>query len=312
MTDAQPRDASAHVPCVSVVMPAYNRAGSIRKAVESVLRQTFTDFELLVVDDGSIDGTMDQLADIKDPRLHRLANPHNMGPSAARNTGIRAARGTWVAFQDSDDEWLPLRLEKQMPRLAAAPEDVIAGYCAMIVVRKQAETRTTPLYIPNPKFTTVAGDIRRVLLQVSLVSTQTLIARRAVLAKIGGFDESLPALVDWECVLRLAQCGRFDFVDEPLVLQFLSDNSITNSRQRRARARDHILEKHAALFAGHPALMAEQYITVAGDCRQLGDIPAARAAIYKALRLQPFSRAVWMRAVFLTGLGLLRPRGRAS
>ena len=75
-TDAAPR--------VSVVMPAYNRAGSIRMAVDSILRQTFTDFELLVVDDGSTDGTMDQLADIDDPRLQLLANPGNLGASAAR------------------------------------------------------------------------------------------------------------------------------------------------------------------------------------------------------------------------------------
>ena len=94
-------------PRVSIVLPAYNRAGSVRMAVESVLRQTFADFELLVVDDGSTDGTMAELDGIADPRLHRLANPRNMGASAARNTGIRAARSDWVAFQDSDDEWLP-------------------------------------------------------------------------------------------------------------------------------------------------------------------------------------------------------------
>ncbi len=99
-------------------MPAWNRADSIVMAVESVLRQSFADFELLVVDDGSTDGTMEALAGVADPRLRRLANPRNLGASAARNTGIRAARADWVAFQDSDDEWLPLKLEKQMARLA--------------------------------------------------------------------------------------------------------------------------------------------------------------------------------------------------
>ena len=108
-------------PPVSVVIPAYNRAPTIGAAIDSVLRQTFTDFELVVVDDGSTDGTLTAARAIADPRLRVIAAPQNMGAAGARNLGVAEARGTWIAFQDSDDEWLPEKLAKQMARLATPP-----------------------------------------------------------------------------------------------------------------------------------------------------------------------------------------------
>jgi glycosyltransferase involved in cell wall biosynthesis len=290
-------------PYVSIVIPAYNRASSIRMAVESVLRQTYDDFELLVVDDGSTDGTMAKLDAVTDPRLHRLANSRNMGASAARNTGIRHARGTWIAFQDSDDEWLPLKMEKQMARIAGAGPDCIACYCGLSIVNRiytrsdildrKPEHRTQLRYIPHPSLSDVEGNIREMILKQSLVSTQTLVARRDILDRIGGFDESLPALVDWDCVIRLAQLGSFAFVDEPLVMQYFSENSITHSRRKRAMARGMILEKNMCLFAGNRQLLAQNYVKIAGEYRRIRDIAAARAALTKALKLRPFDTRLW-------------------
>ena len=99
-----------------------------------MLRQSFSDFELLVVDDGSTDGTRDVVRGIADPRLRLIETPRNMGASAARNLGIAEARAPWVAFQDSDDEWLPLKLEKQMARLLAPGAGFVAGYCGMMIL----------------------------------------------------------------------------------------------------------------------------------------------------------------------------------
>ena len=128
-------DPSSDPPPVSVVLPAYNRAGAIRGAVESVLRQSFTNFELIVVDDCSTDATAAEVAEIADPRVRLIRHAENRGASAARNTGIREARGPWVAFQDSDDEWLPLKLEKQMARLMAPGAEYVAAYCGMLRAR---------------------------------------------------------------------------------------------------------------------------------------------------------------------------------
>jgi len=296
-------------PAISVVIPAWNRVGSIRMAVESVLRQTFTDFELLVVDDGSTDGTMDALSHITDPRLRCLANPHNMGPGAARNTGIRAARADWVAFQDSDDEWLPRKLELQMARLAEAGPEVVACYTGMGIVdlsEGDRDRRTTLRYIPGPKEPKLEGALREVLLARSFISTQMLMARRGALIKIGGFDAALPALEDWDCVIRLSDLGTFAFVDMPLVLQYFSGNSITHSNAKRLLARTLILEKHKAALSIYPKVLAGHHVAIAGEQRRLGDIAGARASIVVARRLRPGSGGLWLRSMWLLGLTVMQ------
>lgn len=283
-------------PTVSIVIPAYNRAGTIRSAIESVLRQTYTDFEVLIVDDGSTDDTMAKVAEISDPRIRMLANPENMGAGAARNTGIDHAKGVWIAFQDSDDEWLPEKLQKQMQLLTAKGADHIACYCGLLVVgqlNQSQHERRQVLYIPDSKLARVDGDISRTVLSTNPASTQTLVIRRDIIKAIGGFDEDLPALEDWEYVLRLAQQGSFAFVDEPLVLQFFSDNSLTRSQLNRATALLGILEKHQALWQAHPRIHAQQYRSAAGEFRRSGDFSAARAAIAKARRILPFAPMLW-------------------
>ena len=299
-------------PAVSIVIPAYNRADTIRMAVESVLRQTFTDFELLIVDDGSTDGTMAALADLPDPRLRLLANPRNMGAGAARNLGIREARAPWVAFHDSDDEWLPRKLEKQMERLSTADKATVACFCGMVLMMGpnwqagdlavQRGKRAHMLYIPDSSQEGLEGDIRPSLLRRSPVSTQMLVARRDMLQQIGGFDESLPALIDWDCTIRLAERGHFVFVDEPLVLQFLSDNSISHSRAKRVAARIRILEKHHSFFAPHRRILAAQHVSVAGDLRQMGDLRQARSFLMTALRIYPFAAKTWGKWLWVAGL----------
>jgi glycosyltransferase involved in cell wall biosynthesis len=297
-------------PRVSVVLPAWNRAGSIRMAVESVLRQTFADFELLVVDDGSTDGTIEALAEIDDSRLRCLANPRNMGPSAARNTGIRAAKAEWVAFQDSDDEWLPQKLAKQMEALGPAPDpDVVACYTGMAILGQHKQTsgaRTALTYVPSPEMHRVDGDLQEPLLAGSFISTQMLMARRSALLEINGFDETLPALVDWDCAIRLSRHGRFLFVDEPLVLQTFSDNSITRNRRKWLQARLAILEKHHPLLSRRPRILAGHHVAIAGEQRRSGDLAAARRSLMAALRLQPASPALWLRLSRICGLSLLR------
>jgi glycosyltransferase involved in cell wall biosynthesis len=233
------------------VVPAYNRVGSIRAALESVLGQTWRDLELVVVDDGSTDGTPEAVRAIDDPRLRLVEAPRNMGASAARNLGVAAARGPWVAFQDSDDEWLPRKLEKQMARLLAPGADYVAAYCGMLILdephaagSEARQGRLAPRYFPEPEERETEGDLLVPLLRRSLISTQTLVARRDLLDRVGGFDASLAALIDWDCVLRLAPLGPIAFVDEPLALQRFSANSITRDLARKLGAQIQILAKH--------------------------------------------------------------------
>jgi GT2 family glycosyltransferase len=309
--------APVSAPPVSVVVPAFNRAGSIRAALESVLRQTWADFELIVVDDGSTDGTPDAARALDDPRLRVIVTPQNMGASAARNLGIAEARGIWIAFQDSDDEWLPLKLEKQMARLLAPGADWIAAYCGMLIVDAPSDRpgpggRSNPRYFPErdddpeefddaigrllrwvfpwrrpPPPCAFEGDLTVSLLRRSLISTQTLVARRDLLLEIGGFDPAFRAAIDRDCALRLAPLGPIAFVDEPLVLQRFSPNSITADRARKLPTRIRLAEKHAAALARHPAIHARHHYAIAGAHREAGDLAAARASLARARALDP-------------------------
>jgi len=288
---------------ISIVVPAYNRSATIRASVESVLRQTYSTFELLVVDDASTDDTVEQVEAIGDARIRVVRHSQNRGVSAARNTGIREARGIWVAFQDSDDEWLPRKLEKQMAELEASTPDTVGVYCGMVVVGRHFQgkgDRRQVLYIPNARLTTVAGQIMTTLLAANLASTQTLIVRREKLLEVGGFDEDLPALVDWDCMLRLARLGPFRFVDEPLVLQFFSENSITRSVAMRVAARRMIIAKHQDVFEMEPMILARQFESIAGEERLLGNLAAARQAIREALRRSPGSLRLWGKLLIMT------------
>lgn len=306
---------SNDTPRVSIVLPVYNRADSIAASIDSVLRQTWQDFELLVVDDGSTDTTRDVISGIKDARIKLLSTPRNMGPSGARNIGIAQARGEWIAFQDSDDEWLPEKLDRQMERLAACDEKTVAVYCGMAVVgsvfRKEG-ARTKLRYIPSPDIPEVEGDILHSLLRTSLVSTQMLVARRDVLQKIGGFDENLLALVDWDLSLRLAAEGQFAFVDEPLVLQRFSENSITRDQARRAGARTQILVKHHDTIAPMPDLLAQQYRVLAGEYRMLGRFEEAQEAMRKARKARPADPGLMARALYLKVTALIHGRGEKA
>jgi hypothetical protein len=291
-------------PPVSVVIPAFNRAATIRDAMMSVLRQTWTDFELIVVDDGSTDGTLEAAAAVEDPRIRLIAGNGNQGAAAARNRGIHEARGAWVAFQDSDDEWLPLKLEKQMARLLAPGADFVAAYCGMLVIGTAGNGdgggipgRPQVAYVPRPDLATVEGDILPTLIRASVVSTQTLVARRDRLLEIGGFDQEMRALIDRECMLRLAQLGPFACVDEPLVLQRFSANRITRDVARRAEAKTRMVEKHRALLGRHPAPLAELWYAIAREQQSVGNATAARKALAEARTLRPADPRVW----WLTG-----------
>jgi glycosyltransferase involved in cell wall biosynthesis len=307
----------APTPPVSVVIPAYNRAATIGAAIDSVLRQTWEDFELVVVDDASTDGTLAAARAIADPRLRVVAAPRNLGAAGARNLGVAEARGTWIAFQDSDDEWLPEKLAKQMARLATpAPGGTGPGndwggcYCGLLTVggldaRPGARTRLR--YVPDPSLTQVEGDILETLMAGNVISTQTLVVRRDLFLALGRFDEATTPIEDWDFALRLAARGPIAFVDAPLVHQRFSANSITRWTRRRLESRQRLLDKNMDLYARRPQLLAWQYYVLAGDSRKAGDLAAARRYLALARKTRPLSPRPWAMALYVAALGL-RPR----
>ena len=183
---------------VSVIIPTFNRALKVARAVASVLYQRYTDYEIVVVDDGSDDDTRNFLNQFG-KRIRRIDHARNRGVSAARNTGIRCTESPFIAFLDSDDYWLPGKLESQMDFFSSRPEAVIC--------------QTEEIWIRNGRFANPAkkhrkptGDLFTPSLKLCLISPSAVMVKRSLLQEVGLFDESLPACEDYDLWLRIA-CG---------------------------------------------------------------------------------------------------------
>ena len=198
-------------PMVSVVIPTYNRASMIARAVRSILTQTFEDWELIVVDDASTDNTEAVVSSFTDPRIRYRKHQVNRGGSAARNTGIRNARGEYVAFLDSDDEWLPNKLELQVEAFEDSDGDIGLIYTGLInQYRNEESIELVPKY---------RGNLRRNLLIQNVVgSTSTPMIRKDVLVSVGGFDPRFPARQDLDLWVRIAKKCTIDFISSPFVI----------------------------------------------------------------------------------------------
>lgn len=273
---------------VCVVIPCYNREDTVVEAVQSVLDQDYPGLEqVIAVDDGSSDGTVAQLQTINDPRLVITTNTHESGASGARNHGAALSSAPWIAFQDSDDLWLPGKLAKQMARVTDSAEDPVAVYCGMAVkADTDPDTPVTKRY-PSRDIAPLEGDILPSLVRNSYISTQMLVVRRDVFDRLGGFDESFRALVDWELMLRVAQEGPVAFVDEDLVVQRMTGNSITRSSEKRLESQRRIAEKHRELLARYPGVLAYHHHRIAGAERIFGRYDAAAKAAAEACRHAP-------------------------
>jgi glycosyltransferase involved in cell wall biosynthesis len=197
-------------PLVSVVIPTFNRAALLAEALASVTAQTFRNFEILVVDDGSTDETPATLVNYQGVKV--LHHPTRRGVAAARNSGIAAARGEWLAFLDSDDLWLPEKLARQLAYLQDRPGLLICQTDETWV--RQGVGVNKPLSHRKK-----AGRIFLPSLDRCLVSPSAVILHRRLLHDFGGFDEDLPAAEDYDLWLRLTWRFEVGLLDEPLIIK---------------------------------------------------------------------------------------------
>ncbi len=292
---------------VSVVLPSYNRAHLIRRAIASVLSQSYRAFELVVVDDGSTDGTREVMDTLDDPRIQYIRHSRNRGAAAARNTGIGAGEGEYVAFQDSDDEWLPHKLQRQMDVLTRSSPQIGVVYSSFWKVRGSGKrvypprSRRWASLIPS-EVRRLEGDIRTALLRGNPVTTQAALVRRACFDRVGTFDERLPCLQDWELWLRVSQHYHFAFVDDPLLIVYPTADSISGDPERLAEAFRLILDTHyEGIDNGH--LLLAHYLHTMGDLSYRdGDLKEGRHSLFQAARLSGFNTFYWLKA-FASWLG---------
>lgn len=225
---------------ISVVIPAYNRAHSLPRALDSVLAQTSPVEEIIVVDDGSADGSATLLArDYPDVRVLRQ---DNRGVSAARNRGIAAARHDWIALLDSDDSWLGHKIERVRAAWLQRP-DLVLFHSDETWIRRGVRVN------PMKKHRKAGGWIFDRCLPLCAISPSASVIRRTTLESIGGFDESLPACEDYDLWLRLCYRHEVGYIDEALIVKYGGHSDQLSRRypamdRFRVRALDRLLREH--------------------------------------------------------------------
>ena len=197
---------------VSVIIPTYNRANLIKRAITSVARQTFKDLEIIVIDDGSEDDTDKIVQNIADSRISYKKIDHS-GVSRARNEGIELSRGRWIAFIDSDDEWLDTKIEKQLKYLENHPQ-YPACHTDEIWIKDGVRINQ------GKKHKKYAGNFFSPSLKMCLISPSSVIIQRDIFTEIGGFDESFNYVEDYELWLRLTSKYEIGYINEKLVIKY--------------------------------------------------------------------------------------------
>ena len=198
------------MPSVSVIIPTYNRRPLVREAVESVLAQSYRGFELIVVDDGSEDGTVRELSACG-PGITVIPQARR-GAASARNLGVRSSRGKYLAFLDSDDLWKPRKLEIQAAFLDSHPE-------LEICQTEEVWLRNGRRVNPRKRHRKPSGDIFRPSLELCLVSPSAVMMTRGLFELLGGFDESFPVCEDYDLWLRVSRDYPVPLIPDPLTIK---------------------------------------------------------------------------------------------
>ncbi len=233
---------------ISVIIPFYNRAQLLSKAVNSVLQQSYQDFEIILVDDASPDDMQSVLNSFKDSRIRYFCHPHNKGAPAARNTGLAHAQGEYIAFLDSDDLWFPSKLEEQIAAFNHQPEQCSIIYCRFL-------KGNTPSKLP-PKNNTFSQNI---LVRNFVGTFSTPLIRKHCFESSGLMDENLQSCQDWDLWIRMAQHQQFFYIEKPLVHYCAQTVSITRNHDAKYQGLKAIKNKYAAQIKQLPKQLKAQF-----------------------------------------------------
>ncbi len=272
-------------PKVSVILPTFNRAKYLDRAISSVLSQSFYDFELIIVDDASTDNTEEIVGLFRDERIIYVKNPRNLGGAAARNVGIRIAKGEFIAFQDSDDLWHPDKLEIQMKVFENEEEDVAVVYTAFI--RKVGDKE---FIVPPPSVKKTEGYIYKELLtHINFVGTPTAVVRKTALEDVGYFDERFPRLQDWDLFLRLAKKYRFKFIKKPLLTAYDVPGNISSNPEALIKALKLLLGKHYTAIRKDRKIVSKFYQRIGEALLSAGRVHEGKVFLFKAFIANPLN-----------------------
>lgn len=281
---------------VSVVIPYYNRQDCIIGCLESVLNQTYSDLEVIIVDDGSKESAEELLKPYLGERVRYHRYTPNQGACHARNVGVSMARGGYIAFQDSDDRWHPDKLEKQLNYLHSGGWDLV--FCGM---NRTATLKAKPTYYPPEDFDETKNTVEQ-LLACNRISTQTMLLTREAADRLS-FDESFPKNQDWDYALNAALKGvKIGYLPLALVDSVVLADSISNV-QKAGPAREKIYRKYYSEYQKYPASQARALDDIARSYRKTD---RKKAVHYQYLSLTTHFTLKRLVKYLLTVVGILK------
>ncbi len=240
-------------PLVSVVIPAYNRASTIEASIKSVEAQSYSHWEIVVCDDCSKDNTVQVVEGMikMDNHIRLIIQDVNRGAQAARNAGIKAATGEWIAFLDSDDQWLPDSLELRMKIAQRDNIQVVHSNAYILHPGKEKELYRVPA---------LAGSVYKQVLSGEGPMFPCLLVKKEALEKIGYLDESIPSYQEWDTAIRLAKIYEFGFEPKPtFIYDYRTDNAISRNAIKAGRGYEKIVRKHLGEIIRHAGFEALWY-----------------------------------------------------
>jgi len=301
---------------VSVIIRTYNRAYIVAEAIESALKQTYGDYEVLVVDDGSTDNTPEVVQAFQDPKLRYIRHERNQGVGAACNTGVLHAQGEFIAFLDSDDLWKPEKLERQVACMVRHPE-VDAVFSDIEIID---DTATIPSLIATMKsFSKLLAKDRKqqeyvfsarqlclCLLEEVPIKPTVLFVKREIFKKVGFFDLTALGCEDWEFLLRLAYVACFGYVDAPLAIQRRTPDAIHRKYWQQDRA------FLISLFRREKVALKEDHEAIAAVNRGISLHCTNLAGSYLTSGLKAKSLSVYLRGFKETGEPIMLLRAAST
>ena len=296
---------------VSVIIPTYNRAHLVGRAIKSVLNQTFQDFEIIVVDDGSTDSTKEVVTSFNDTRIRYIKHQMNKGGNAARNTGLKNSKGEYIAFLDSDDEWLPEKLERQLEVFEKSEDERLgAVYCGIILFSENM----------NKEIKKVLPEKRGCIFENLLIGLTTVVPtagscgliKKEVFNKCGFFDEceelKKGGHQEYEMWIRIAKKYNFDFAKKCLLKYHIrSGNSVstTVALQDAVRANEYIVDKFIEDYKKVPKILSNRLRYIGGHYCLGGDVKRGGKLFLRSIRynfLNIKSYICWLISLFGAGV----------
>jgi glycosyltransferase involved in cell wall biosynthesis len=289
------------MPYVSIIVPTFDRPEFLQAAIRSVLNQTFSNLEAVVVDDGSVTDLVPLLDAFNDGRIRYVRHESNRGEAAARNTGILNALGDYLAFLDDDDEWRPdkLQLQLQLDLFARSPREVGCVYGGYVAVRA-ADGQELFRRFPSKR-----GNLSPALMRDNVMGpTSTVMLTRECIDRVGLCDENIGYGVDYDLWIRVAQKYQFDFVSDTVVRYSIHGGQLTGDPARVVKGHENLTQKYGSAIKPDRRLVASKYFELAMQRCLEGDEANARRAFSKAIRLDPWSARQY---VHLASLSLAGP-----